>query len=111
MLEFGQDISFLAFVIIVMISDLHLLGETYVATCPGYIAQVPRAPFLLHNSVKYCDVTLEFGQHISFVAFVIIVMISDLHLLGKLMSRPVQATSPKYPEPRFSSIIRSIIVM
>ena len=98
MLEFGQDISFLAFVIIVMISDLHLLGETYVATCPGYIAQVPRAPFFLHNSVKYCDVTLEFGQHISFVAFVII---ADLHLLGKLMSRSVQATSPKYRSPVF----------
>ena len=111
MLEFGQDISFLAFMIIVMISDLDLLGETYVATCPGYIAQVPRAPFFLHNSVKYCDVTLEFGQDISFLAFVIIVMISDLHLLGKLMARPVQATSPKYPEPRFSSIIRSNIVM
>ena len=45
------------------------------------------------------------------MAFVIIVMISDLHLLGKLMSRPVQATSPKYPECRFSSIIRSNIVM
>ena len=54
---------------------------------------------------------LKFGQDISFLAFVIIVMISDLHLLGKLMSRPVQATSPKYPERRFSSIIRSNIVM
>ena len=29
---------------------------------------------------------LEFGQHISFVALVIIAMISDLHLGGKLMS-------------------------
>ena len=54
---------------------------------------------------------LEFGQDISFLAFMIIVMISDLHLLGKLKSRPVQATSPKYPERHFSSIIRSNIVM
>ena len=29
---------------------------------------------------------LEFGQDISFVALVIIAMISDLHLGGKLMS-------------------------
>ena len=33
---------------------------------------------------------LEFGKHISFVAIVIIAMISDLHLGGKLMSRSVK---------------------
>ena len=54
---------------------------------------------------------LEFGQDISFLAFVIIVMISDLHLLVKLMSRPVQATSPKYPERHFSSVTKSNIQM
>ena len=73
------------------------------------MAQVPGAPFFLHNSVKYYDVMLEFRQDISFLAFVIIVMISDLHLLGKLMSRPVQATSPKYPERHFSSVTKSNI--
>ena len=54
---------------------------------------------------------LKFGQDISFLAFVIIVMISDLHLLGKLMSRPVQATSAKYPERHFSSVTKSNIQM
>ena len=38
---------------------------------------------------------LEFGKHISFVAIVIIAMISDLHLGGKLMSRYVKV--PKAP--------------
>ena len=33
---------------------------------------------------------MEFGKHISFVAIVIIAMISDLHLGGKLMSRYVK---------------------
>ena len=77
------------------------------ATSPKY----PEGRFFLHNSVKYCDVTMDFGQDISFLAFVIIVMISDLHLLGKLMSRPVQATSPKYPERHFSSVTKSNIQM
>ena len=45
------------------------------------------------------------------MAFVIIVMISDLHLRGKLMSRPVQATLPKYPERNFSSLTKSNIQM
>ena len=52
------------------------------------MAQVPGAPFFLHNYVKYWDVTLEFGQDISFVALVIVAMISELH--EKLMSWPVQ---------------------
>ena len=54
---------------------------------------------------------LEFGQDISFVALVIIRMISDLHLGGKPMLRPVQATWPKYPQRRFSSVTKSNIEM
>ena len=42
---------------------------------------------------------------------VIIEMILDLHLREKLMSRSVTVLSPEYPERRFSSIIRSNIVM
>ena len=51
---------------------------------------------------------LEFGQDISFVALVIIRMISDLHLGGKPMSRLVQATWPKY---LFSFVTMSKIEM
>ena len=40
------------------------------------------------------------------MALVIIAIISKLHLGGKLVSRP-----SKYPERRFSSIIRSNIEM
>ena len=54
---------------------------------------------------------LEFGQGISFVALVIIRMISDLHLGGKLMPRLVQATSPKNRERLFSSVTKSNIEM
>ena len=54
MLEFGQDISFVALVIIEMISELHdfritSTRETHAATCPSPIAQVLGAPFFLHN--------------------------------------------------------------
>ena len=38
---------------------------------------------------------LEFGQYISFVVLVIVGMITDLHLGGKPILRPVQATWPK----------------
>ena len=51
---------------------------------------------------------LEFGQDISFVALVIIRMISDLHLGGKPMSQLVQATWPKY---LFSFVTMSKIEM
>ena len=54
---------------------------------------------------------LEFGQDISFVALVITGMILDLHLGGKLMSRPVQAIRPKYQQRRFSSVTKSNIEM
>ena len=47
---------------------------------------------------------LGFGQDISFVALVIIRMISDLHLGRKSMSRPVQAIWPKYPKCLFSFV-------
>ena len=33
---------------------------------------------------------LEFGQEVSWVALVIMAMISELHVHGKLESRPVQ---------------------
>ena len=54
---------------------------------------------------------VEFGQDISFVALVIVGMITDLHLAGKPMFRPVQATWPTYPEHRFSSVTKSNIEM
>ena len=38
---------------------------------------------------------VEFGQDISFVVLVIVGMITDLHLGGKPILRPVQATWPK----------------
>ena len=56
-------------------------------------------------------VMLDFGQDISFVALVFIGMISDLHLGGKHLLRPVRATWPKYAECRFSSVTKSNIVM
>ena len=54
---------------------------------------------------------LEFGQYISFVALVIVGMITDLHLGGKPMLRPVQATWSKYPERLFFYVTRSNIEM
>ena len=54
---------------------------------------------------------LEFGHNISFVVLVIIAVILDLHLRGKLVSRPIKATSPKLPERLLSSITKSNIQM
>ena len=54
---------------------------------------------------------LEFGQDISFVALVIIEIISELYLRGKPMLRHVHRPSPKYWECLFSSIIKSNIDM
>ena len=54
---------------------------------------------------------LKFGQDISFVALVIIRMICDLHLGGKLVLRPVQATSHKYRKSLFSSVTKPNIEM
>ena len=54
---------------------------------------------------------LEFGQDISLVALVITGMISDLHLPGKLMLRPVEATWPEYPERHLTSVTMSNIEM
>ena len=54
---------------------------------------------------------LEFGQDISFVALVIIEMISELHLRGKPMLRHVRRPSAKYRERLFSSITKSNIEM
>ena len=45
----------------------------------------------------------------SFVALVIIGMISDLHLAGKRMSRIVPAKQPKSPKRLFSSVSKSNI--
>ena len=69
----------------------------------------PQRLFFLCNQVKYWDVTLEFRQYISFVALVIIGMISDLHLGGKRMSRLVTPKWPKYPKRLFSSVSKSNI--
>ena len=49
---------------------------------------------------------LEFGQDISFVALVIMAMISELHLHEKLMSWPVQV-----PGALFSSVTKWKIQM
>ena len=54
---------------------------------------------------------LKFGLDVRIMLLVIIEMISDLHLCGKLVSQPVQATSPKYPERLFSSVNKSNIEM
>ena len=45
--------------------------------------KVPEGQVFLCNYVKYGDVMLELGHHISFVALVITEMISKLHLQGK----------------------------
>ena len=50
---------------------------------------------------------LEFRQEISFVALVIVGMISDLHIQDKPMLRHVRATWSKYTERRFSSVTKS----
>ena len=42
---------------------------------------------------------------------VIIAVILDLHLRGKLVLRPIKATSPKYPKRLFSSVTKSNIEM
>ena len=52
---------------------------------------------------------LEFREYASFVALVIIGMISDLHLGGKRMSRLVPAKRPKYSKRLFSSVSKSNI--
>ena len=75
----------MAIVIIAMISDLHLGGKLM----SRYI-KVPEAPFFLGNCINYWDVMLKFGQDISFVAIVLIEMISDLHLCGKHRLRLVK---------------------
>ena len=54
---------------------------------------------------------LQFGKDISWVALVIMAMISDLHQGWKLMLRLFQATMPKYPEHLFSSVTKSNIEM
>ena len=45
------------------------------------------------------------------MALVIMAIISELHLGGKLMSRPVQAIRPKYTRHRFSSVTKANIEM
>ena len=49
---------------------------------------------------------LEFGQDISFVALVIIEIISELHPRGNAMLPPVRRLSPKYWERLFYSITK-----
>ena len=54
---------------------------------------------------------LEFGQDITFVALVIIEMISELHLRWKPRLRHVHRPSAKYWEYPFSSVTKSNIEM
>ena len=49
MLEFGQYISFVVLVIVRNDYRLTSRGEAHVATCPGYMAKVAAALFLLCN--------------------------------------------------------------
>ena len=72
MLEFGQDISFVALVIIRMISDLHLGGKPMLRPVQATWPKYPQRLFFFCNYVKNCDVTLQFGRDISFVALVMI---------------------------------------
>ena len=61
--------------------------------------------------LEFGDVTVEFGQDISFVACVIIELISELHLRVKPMLRPVRRPSPNYRERLLSSVTKSNIEM
>ena len=79
--------------------------ETHVVTCTS----TRSAFFSSVTKSNTEDVALEFRQYISFVALVIIGMISDLHLGGKRMSRLVTAKWPKYPKRLFSSVSKSNI--
>ena len=54
---------------------------------------------------------LEFRQDIRWVALVIMGIISNLHLDGKLMLPPMRALTPKYPVRLFSSETKSNIEM
>ena len=54
---------------------------------------------------------LECGQDISVMSLVILGMTTDLHLGGKPMLQPVQATWSKYPERLFFYVSRSNIEM
>ena len=49
---------------------------------------------------------LKFGQDVRFMLLVMIEKISDLHLCGKLVLRPVKSTSPKYLEHLLSSVTK-----
>ena len=72
------------------------IWEAQVTTCTS--TRDAFFPLLLSYLLR---VTLDFGQDISFVALVIIGMISNLHLGVKDLLRPVRATWPKSPECRF----------
>ena len=98
---------------IAVISDLHLRGKLVLrpinATSPKYpkrlfssvTTQILRCNAGISNISRCNDLSkypaemLEFVQDISFMSPVIIAVISDLHLRGKLLSRPIKATSPK----------------
>ena len=73
--------------------------------------KVPEGQVFLCNYVKYGDVMLEFGHHISFVALVITEMISELHLRERAMFQHVRHPPPKYWKCVFSSVSKSNIEM
>ena len=77
------------------------------ATWPKY----PERCFYSVTKSKSGLGTLAFGQDINFVALMITEKISDLHLHGKLVLRPVEATWSKYPERLFFSVTRSNMEM
>ena len=54
---------------------------------------------------------LQFGRVICLVALVITTMISDLHLAGKLMLRPVQVNRQSTEMAVFLSVTKSNIEM
>ena len=111
MLEFGQDIRWVALVIMGMMSNLHPGGKLML---PPMRAPTPKYPVRFFSSItksNILDVMLEFGQDIRWVALVIMGIISNLQPDGKLMLPPMRALTPKYPVRLFSSETKSNIEM
>ena len=111
MLEFGQDIRWVALVIMGIIANLHPGGKLML---PPVRAPTPKYPVRLFSSEtksNILDVMLEFGQDIRWVSLVIMGIISNLHPGGKLMLPPMRAPTAKYPVRLFSSETKSNIDM
>ena len=101
MLEFGQYISFVVLVIVGMITDLHLSGKPMLRPVQATWPKYPERCFFSVTKSKVDFGTLAFGQDINFVALMITEKISDLHLHGKLVLRPVEATWVQVPGASF----------